>query len=476
MPTIFVSYSWADSHLVDDIDNRFKEIGLLLTRDKRDLKFRNNMSTYMKRIKNADYVLMVISENYLKSVNCMYEVTELIKDDEYREKIIPLITESAKIFRPTAAAEYLRFWNHEYREIEKNLEEFDRVEINTNELRDVNNIKLNVYSFIEAIKNLRCLVVADKLSQEDFNTILVEIGQQQNAQELEPPTPKFEHEPINMRILGIGNEGLHTLSRLYEFGIEEDSLVPVDLQVKKTSSKEPILTYDNEPITEIPDKLKLSVQEAVFTILILDQNCNKRIIALLNKLIATVDSFYICFLLKPMNIEAAETDSFNELQMLKQQADSYFILNRQHIFDYYKKSLNSLRDIFEYSDYCIYTFVKTLKGFICAEAMINLDIADIICILQGKEIYHFSITSYSKTISVKKLVLKIAHNRVLNTVATGSEQLILMFDVPDDTQFNEITNITSKLFDLIANENANMIFGVNLNKTGESNIYLISTR
>ncbi len=47
----------------------------------------------MKSIRNQDYVILIISDYYLKSKNCMFEVTEIMKEQEYKDRIFPAVVE-----------------------------------------------------------------------------------------------------------------------------------------------------------------------------------------------------------------------------------------------------------------------------------------------------------------------------------------------------------------------------------------------
>ena len=42
----------------------------------------------MQSIGKHDYVIMLISDSYLKSSNCMYEVMEVMRDRQYKDRIL----------------------------------------------------------------------------------------------------------------------------------------------------------------------------------------------------------------------------------------------------------------------------------------------------------------------------------------------------------------------------------------------------
>ena len=100
--TIFLSYNWNNETIADAIESYFKDTPITIKRDKRDLHFKQSIKEFMKQIRKTDYALMIISEDYLKSSNCMYEVLEFIKDENYKEMEtinLPLLLKKAIIAR-----------------------------------------------------------------------------------------------------------------------------------------------------------------------------------------------------------------------------------------------------------------------------------------------------------------------------------------------------------------------------------------
>lgn len=76
---IFLSYSWVDEHIANSIDSQFSYYGITLLRDVRDLKYKQSISDFMKKVRSTDNIIIIISENYLQSKNCMYEVLEKVR-------------------------------------------------------------------------------------------------------------------------------------------------------------------------------------------------------------------------------------------------------------------------------------------------------------------------------------------------------------------------------------------------------------
>jgi len=57
-----------------------------------------SITSFMNSIRKQDFVILVISDNDLKSVACMYEVMQLLKDDDWLDKTIIMLADDINIF------------------------------------------------------------------------------------------------------------------------------------------------------------------------------------------------------------------------------------------------------------------------------------------------------------------------------------------------------------------------------------------
>ena len=91
--TIFISYNHKVFKLADFVEEHIKNkfgFKAVINRDTR-LEYKDDIEEYMKTIKQNDIVISLISDDYLKSEACMYEVTELMRDEKYIERLIFII-------------------------------------------------------------------------------------------------------------------------------------------------------------------------------------------------------------------------------------------------------------------------------------------------------------------------------------------------------------------------------------------------
>jgi len=92
--TIFLSYCTADGDAADIVETSLLAYfsgNIKISRFTRDVGYRDSFFEFMKTMGKHDFVLSVISDGYLKSFACMFEVSEIIKDQNYKDKLLFII-------------------------------------------------------------------------------------------------------------------------------------------------------------------------------------------------------------------------------------------------------------------------------------------------------------------------------------------------------------------------------------------------
>jgi hypothetical protein len=175
-PDIFISYSHIDSEIVDRIDLSFKKFGITLIRDERDVKYRKSFTEFMQNVRKTDYVLMIISDSFLKSRFCMFEVLEAMKDMKYESRILPIIIDNAKIYNEIDKIKYIKYWKNEMENIEVELHDLDSIEKGSSiqTLKKHKEILTNIGDFINFIADLKHIRVSD-IDEFSVNEILESI-------------------------------------------------------------------------------------------------------------------------------------------------------------------------------------------------------------------------------------------------------------------------------------------------------------
>ncbi|MDX2241460.1 MAG: caspase family protein [Leptolyngbyaceae cyanobacterium bins.302] len=181
---VFISYAWGgkSEEIANQIEKALQANRISLIRDKNNLGFKGRIKAFMERIGRGKCVVIVISEKYLKSENCMFELVQIAKNEEFYERIFPVVLEDAKIYKPVERIQYVQYWEQQIQELDQqirsvssaNLEGF-REDIDlyneirqylprlTNILKDMNTLTAQIHSesgFTELIK-----VIQQKLEE-----------------------------------------------------------------------------------------------------------------------------------------------------------------------------------------------------------------------------------------------------------------------------------------------------------------------
>ena len=120
---VFISYAWGGKSevIANQIDETFQEKDILLIRDKNHLGFKGRIKAFMERIGRGKCVVVIISEKYLKSENCMFELLQIAKNEQFYERIFPVVLEDAKIYKPKDRIQYVQYWEQEIQELDQQI-------------------------------------------------------------------------------------------------------------------------------------------------------------------------------------------------------------------------------------------------------------------------------------------------------------------------------------------------------------------
>jgi uncharacterized membrane protein len=109
MKTLFISYSWSDgSGYADELERQLSDY-FEVKRDKSQLNANDDITQFMEGVIECDYVIVVLTAEYVKSINCMYEIATLSEQDDWHEKTMVLIVDES-IYGFERKIEILNYW------------------------------------------------------------------------------------------------------------------------------------------------------------------------------------------------------------------------------------------------------------------------------------------------------------------------------------------------------------------------------
>ena len=233
-PKIFLSYSHKNKDIADRVDKFFISKNIRLARDVRDVPAYSSLTKFMDTIRDHDYVIMLISDAYLKSTNCMYEVIQFIQERNYIGRTFPIIIDNeATIFDHLKHGKYIRYWQIKYKEFGDEIKTLQYTGTSPlhKELDKINKIQSNIGEFLNKIADLKCFSL-DELESTNYKAILDKIGK--TLVVFQKEEIEVEGEKLKARIIGC-------LYKWYIEGLEQGKIPVFNVKEKinewKVSSK-----------------------------------------------------------------------------------------------------------------------------------------------------------------------------------------------------------------------------------------------
>lgn len=88
---VYVSYPWAMMGEIDNMCKAFDRARLSYKRDIKDCTYRQNIRLFEEEIGRGAKVLAFINDDYLRSINCMYELASVFKRGDVDKRLFPVV-------------------------------------------------------------------------------------------------------------------------------------------------------------------------------------------------------------------------------------------------------------------------------------------------------------------------------------------------------------------------------------------------
>jgi hypothetical protein len=121
---IYFSYAWANDgetheEIVEQLYDFLKQNGYQVIRDKVDLGYCGLISNFMKEIGKGDLIVVVISDKYVRSPYCMFELYEIARNNKFdkslfSQTVLPIrVDRHIDFSKPRTLEDIFNFWEKE---------------------------------------------------------------------------------------------------------------------------------------------------------------------------------------------------------------------------------------------------------------------------------------------------------------------------------------------------------------------------
>ncbi len=113
---VFVSYNQkTGAGFAEAVEKKLEGKAIVL-RDKSSISPWGSIGEFMKSIRDQDFAVAVITDAYLKSQPCMFEIAMMMREQNWRRRIIPAVLET-DIY--SKKMEYVEYWSKRKAELEE---------------------------------------------------------------------------------------------------------------------------------------------------------------------------------------------------------------------------------------------------------------------------------------------------------------------------------------------------------------------
>ncbi|CCI00765.1 Similar to tr/Q8YVS1/Q8YVS1 (fragment) [Microcystis aeruginosa PCC 9443] len=185
---VYISYNWQEdsNEMANQLVQAFAAKRIEIIRDKTHTSYKDSLKNFMRQIGRGKCVVAVISDRYLKSENCMFELVEIARNGDFYQRIFPIILPDARIHKDFERIDYLKYWEDEKAKLQAKYKEIDLAKTNsimatlnlydeirgnidnlTNILKDMNTLNIDLHRQSEFAAMIKA--VETKLAEDSQN-------------------------------------------------------------------------------------------------------------------------------------------------------------------------------------------------------------------------------------------------------------------------------------------------------------------
>jgi internalin A len=184
-PEWYVSYAWGDqtdagkerTRVVDELCARAEARGIRVLRDKNEVQVGDSIGRFMRRLGKGDRVFVILSEKYLRSPSCMFELFEIWRTSQaegeaFLERVRIFALPDTRFDRPIDRVRHAAHWNAQKTELQQAIEEHGPAVLGERDFADYKlmlDFAHNVSDILAVMADIRRPRTLDELERYGFD-------------------------------------------------------------------------------------------------------------------------------------------------------------------------------------------------------------------------------------------------------------------------------------------------------------------
>ena len=121
---LFLSYNWKDGNVyADELESQLSS-HFDVRRDKTQLIANDDIFDFMADIANCENVIIILTEEYVKSLNCMLEMSFLVMQPDWKMKAMVLVIDDS-LYSTSRKMEIISYWRLQQAKLNSQLDTLD---------------------------------------------------------------------------------------------------------------------------------------------------------------------------------------------------------------------------------------------------------------------------------------------------------------------------------------------------------------
>lgn len=159
---VYISHAWGgeSEEIVQEIYKRCRAEGLNIILDRKDLGYRESITSFMHELGRADAIILVVSNKYLHSEYCMFELLQIYENKNIIHRIFPVLLDEVSIAKSTERLDLVKYWEKETESLETKIRELKNlsyIEGITDDLNLYQKIRNNIANLTKILKDINTL-------------------------------------------------------------------------------------------------------------------------------------------------------------------------------------------------------------------------------------------------------------------------------------------------------------------------------
>lgn len=169
---IYLSYSWKQTSEANLLEQElFEKWGIILRRDRKETIYKDSFSNFMGELAKSSHIILLLSNEYFESENCMHEFVSILNNDSFSDRILPIQIDNAKLKIYSSEERLKQVWDWKNK-LEKVSELKD---IMQNDYKKLNDISSGVGNALFKLSEMKTLSFSE-LNKSKFQMIVDDIS------------------------------------------------------------------------------------------------------------------------------------------------------------------------------------------------------------------------------------------------------------------------------------------------------------